>query len=317
MLKAIALAAAFAALAACADDKTAGPPQKRDGFIETDDGVGLYYVEKGSGSQTLIAPMALYLEPHLLDALSKNRRVIFYDPRNRGRSDAADLSAVSLDRQIEDLENLRAALGVEEMALLGWSGPGMETAVYAMRHPARVTRLIQMSPVPPAASIMRENQDDRNNRIDADALADIDARAGAGEIDSEPEAFCRRVNAATNPANFVDPALTAKVPDVCVYENEWPKNLWKYFGAFLPTFGDYDWREDIGDFTAPRLVLHGKEDGIPLAGAEAWVRGHDNARLIVLSPSGHMPFIEQRDAAIETIETFLNGDWPDNAETLN
>lgn len=46
MLKAIALAAAFAALAAGADDKTAGPPQKRDGFIETDDGVSLYYVEK-------------------------------------------------------------------------------------------------------------------------------------------------------------------------------------------------------------------------------------------------------------------------------
>ncbi len=106
------------------------PTVRTEGFVSTDDGTELYYVENGSGTDVLVAPVALYLEPHLLEDLAKSRRVIFYDPRNRGRSDSADLSSISLDRQIEDLESLRKALGIEKM-----------------------------SPVPPAASIMRESGD--------------------------------------------------------------------------------------------------------------------------------------------------------------
>ena len=79
---------------------SAAPPARTEGFVTTVDGTKLYYIEKGSGPDVLIAPTALYLEPHLLEYLSTGRRVIFYDPRNRGRSDRADLSSISLDRQI-------------------------------------------------------------------------------------------------------------------------------------------------------------------------------------------------------------------------
>ncbi len=292
---------------------SAAPTVRTEGYVSTDDGTGLYYVEKGSGPNVLVAPIALYLEPHLLEDLAKSRRVIFYDPRNRGRSDSADLSSVSLDRQIEDLESLRKKLGIEKMALLGWSGLGMEMAVYTLRHPDRVTRLIQMSPVPPAASIMRESGDARAEMGDQTALEALDSRGDAGEFDETPEEYCRLRNALTDPTNFVDTELAKKVPDVCVHENEWPKNLWPYFGALLPSFGDYDWRDDLQDLKIPRLVIHGREDGIPLSGAEAWVAGYPEARLLVLSPSGHFPYIEQKEAVLTAINTFLGGEWPQDA----
>jgi pimeloyl-ACP methyl ester carboxylesterase len=224
---------------------TVAANERSDGFVNAGDGARLYYVEKGTGPDVLVAPVALYLEPHLLDELAAKRRVIFYDPRNRGRSDAADVSSVSLDRQIEDLEALRKALGIEKMALLGWSGLGMEMAVYALRYPQHVTRLIQMSAVPPAASIMQEFGDSRGDRVDQTALDDLYRRADAGEFDNKPQEYCRRVNALTDPGNFADTDLAKHVPDVCVYENEWPKNLWPYFGALLPSFGDYDCRDPI------------------------------------------------------------------------
>ena len=63
---------------------SAAPAVRSEGFITTEDGTRLYYVEKGSGPDVLVAPIALYLAPHLLEDLSKGRRVIFYDPRNRG-----------------------------------------------------------------------------------------------------------------------------------------------------------------------------------------------------------------------------------------
>ena len=68
---------------------------RTEGFVTTDDGTKLFYVENGSGPNVLVAPIALYLEPHLLESLSRNRRVIFYDPRNRGRSDSAGSSRCS------------------------------------------------------------------------------------------------------------------------------------------------------------------------------------------------------------------------------
>lgn len=285
----------------------------REGYVTTDDGVRLYYIEKGRGPQTLVAPMALYLAPHLLDPLADGRRVIFYDPRNRGRSESADLSTVSLDRQVQDLENLRAELGIERMALLGWSGLGMEMAVYTLRHPQRVSRLIQMSAVPPAASIMRAAGDTRNERMDVAAVNALDARGDAGEFADAPDAYCRLRNALTDPANFVDAKLAARMPDVCAHENEWPVNLWPYFGALLGSFGDYDWRDALSGLEVPRLIIHGREDGIPLAGAHAWAAGYDAARLLVLSPAGHVPFIEQPARTIEAIDAFLDGRWPAGA----
>ena len=293
------------------------PNQARtDGFVTTDDGIKLYYVEMGAGNDVLVAPMAVYLEPHLLGALSTNRRVIFYDPRNRGRSDAAELDTVSLDRQVRDLENLRAELGLEKIALLGWSGLGMEMAVYTLRHPERVTRLVQMSPVPPAASIMHDLGDARNDQLDRTEVETLDARAKAGEFEDHPEVYCRLVNALTGPTNFVDTTLVREIPDVCAHENEWPRNLWPYFDVYLATFGDYDWRADLRDLDTPRLIIHGREDGIPLSGAKAWAAGFRQARLMVLSPSGHFPFIEQRETVIEAIEVFLQGAWPSGAREV-
>jgi pimeloyl-ACP methyl ester carboxylesterase len=203
------------------------------------------------------------------------------------------------------------------MALLGWSGLGMEMAVYTLRYPDRVTRLIQMSPVPPAASIMRESGDARTEMGDQTALEALDSRGDAGEFDETPEEYCRLRNALTDPTNFVDTELAKKVPDVCVHENEWPKNLWPYFGALLPSFGDYDWRDDLQDLKIPRLVIHGREDGIPLSGAEAWVAGYPEARLLVLSPSGHFPYIEQKEAVLTAINTFLGGEWPQDAVAVS
>lgn len=295
-----------------ADDST----QEAGGFVTTDDGARLYYVESGAGPDVLVAPVAFYLEPHLLEPLSKTRRVVLYDPRNRGRSDRADLSTISLDRQIEDLEDLREGLGIESMALLGWSGLGMEMAVYALRYPHRVTRLIQMAAVPPAASIMRESGDARADREDRAALDALDGRADRGEFDETPEVYCRLRNALTDPTNFVDTELAALVPDTCVHENEWPVNLWPYFGALLPSFGDYDWRQDLHDLEIPRLVIHGREDGIPLAGARAWVAGYPEARLLEVSPAGHFPHIEQQEVVLAAINEFLDGAWPEGAVAL-
>ena len=202
------------------------------------------------------------------------------------------------------------------MALLGWSAWGMEMAVYALRHPDRVTRLIQISPIPPAALIMREHYDARAVMADRTALEALDRRNDAGEFVNTPEEYCRLRYSITDPASFVDTRLAKMVPDVCANENEWHDNLQPYFGALFQSYGEYDWRDDLEDLRIPRLIIHGREDRIPLEGARAWAAGYPEAQLLVLSPSGHFPYIEQREAVIAAIETFLGGEWPQKAKSI-
>ena len=304
----------FFTVSGCVQSDDGAVPAPINGTILTDDGIRLFYREQGKGNDVIVAPVGFYLEPYLMEELAEDRRVIMYDPRNRGRSEAAPLKTISLDRQIQDLENLRQSLGIEKMSLIGWSGLGMEMAVYAMRYPDHVDNLIQLSPVPPAASIFQAAGDSRENAIDQEALQALDARAEEGEFDNESGAYCRLYNEITVPSNFTNSVFVSQLADICQYENEHPENLWPYFGALLPSLGNYDWRDSFDQLTMRRLVIHGKEDGVPLAGGEAWVTGQSNARILVLSPAGHFPFIEQQEETIGAIKTFLDGDWPAGAE---
>lgn len=288
-----------------------------EGYVTADDNVRLYYRSVGDGAETVVVPMALYLENLLAPLARPGRRLVFYDPRHRGRSARGDLARVSLDRQIEDLEQLRAALGIDRMALIGWSGLGMEMAVYAIRHPDRVTRLVQVGAVPPAARIMREGGGDRRaERTDRDAIAALDRRFEAGEFADDPAGFCRARRRLTERSSFADTTLTARVPDPCEWENEWPVHLWPYFEVLLGSFGDWDWTDEIAGLDLPRLVIHGREDGIPMAGARAWAAGFPNARLLVVSPAGHFPFVERPDVFFPAVDRFLAGEWPPEAEVV-
>lgn len=313
------LLAAMLAINGCADTRSGdAAPVVEDAYATMDDGVRLSYRAHGppSAAQTVVAPMAIYLEDALAPLAGPNRRMVFYDPRNRGRSDRGPLEVISLDRQMRDLDALRAHLGVDSMALIGFSGLGMEMAAYAIRHPGRVTRLVQAAPVPPAAAIMRAAGGDRRaTRMDTAALNALDARFDRGEFQTDPATFCRQRNALTLPGSLHDLRQRERVPDVCVHENEWPVHLWPYFGRLLGSHGDYDWRDELPSLTIPRLVIHGTEDGIPMAGAEAWAR-HPNARLVVLDEASHMLFIDRPTIFLRLVDEFLRGSWPAEAVIL-
>jgi pimeloyl-ACP methyl ester carboxylesterase len=174
----------------------------------------------------------------------------------------------------------------DRIAIVGWSGGGMETFVYTLRNPDRVTRLVQLTPVGPRAgfdAVMR----DRERRTDAAALAKLRDEIKRGAYASREADLCRAQAAVTLPATLADPARFDELPDVCMYPNEWDANLGPYFGALMASFGDFDWRSDLAKVMIPRLVIHGAQDNIPLESSEDWVRGAPNARLLVIERSGH------------------------------
>jgi proline iminopeptidase len=287
-----------------------------EGEAVTPDGVRLYYRVAGAGDEVVIAPFALY-HGRSLDRLATGRRIVTYDPRGRGRSAAVPPAKVSLDALLVDLDTVRRAVGAERAAIVGWSGGGMESFVYALRHPGRVTRLVQLAPVAPRfVPYGSQMMADRRARTDSAASAAHEERVRAGVFAGRPAEQCRAANAVSTPPLLADPAKATLVPDVCGFPNEHDEALGAYFGALFATIDGYDWRGSLASVAIPRLVVHGERDNIPLSGNQEWVRGQPNAQLIVIRGAGHFPVYEQPEATLGAIAAFLDGGWPQDAEAL-
>lgn len=308
-LFALIVAGQYVACTSAEREQAAGWPID-SGYVATDDGVRLFYRTVGDGPLNIVIPVALYLEDALTPLAQDDRRLVFYDLRARGRSDAGDRSLVTLDRQIADLEAVRRGLGIDSMVLIGWSGLGMEMAVYTMRHPERVMRLVQVAPV--AARDEPYNMrayETRAQRIDTTAINALLASRDDGAYADDPAGFCRALSTLTQPASFADTATMRAVPDVCRFPNEYPDSLNLLFEALLGSFEGYDWRDSISRLAVPRLVIHGAQDAFPLEGSREWVPPGSNARLLVIDRAGHFPFLERPAMFFAAVEAFLQGQW--------
>jgi pimeloyl-ACP methyl ester carboxylesterase len=84
-----------------------------------------------------------------LAGLGERVELILVDPRGTGASARPDDSrAYALSDYVDDLEELRAELELEQMDLLGHSHGGVVAMAYAAAHPGRVSRLVLASTTP-------------------------------------------------------------------------------------------------------------------------------------------------------------------------
>jgi pimeloyl-ACP methyl ester carboxylesterase len=300
-------------LAGCdaARDGASVSPPVAEAFAVARDSVRLWYRIVGDGPRTVIVPNALFHADRLDSLAFSGWRVVLYDPRGRGSSDSVPAEKVSLDHNVADVEVIRNAVAADSVALIGWSGMGMELFVYALRYPHRVTRLVQLAPVGPRWVPWSDSLvSSRQARTDTAAAGRLRARVSAGEFAGDEVRLCRETARVQRPAAFGDTSLVHLAPDVCHLPNEWPSRIGPYFAAFLPTLGEFDWRPDLSRVAVPRLVIHGERDNTPLAGNQEWVAGQPTARLLVIPEAGHWPHFERPEQTLSAIRVFLDGLWP-------
>jgi proline iminopeptidase len=70
------------------------------------------------------------------------------------------------------------------------------------------------------------------------------------------------------------------------------------------SLGDFDLRESLRAVQVPVLVVHGRQDPIPLPSAEATALAL-HGELVVLDDCGHVPYVEQPAGLFASIEKFL------------
>jgi pimeloyl-ACP methyl ester carboxylesterase/DNA-binding CsgD family transcriptional regulator len=119
-------------------------------FCSAPDGARLAYALHGRGPPLVrVATWLTHLEldwtspvwRHWLERLGERHTVLRYDERGCGLSDA-DVGEPSVETWVGDLQAVVDAAGLERFALLGLSQAAAVGAVYAARHPERVSDLV-------------------------------------------------------------------------------------------------------------------------------------------------------------------------------
>lgn len=281
-----------------------------EGYIPVAAGLRLFYRQIGDGPQVVVLPSGSWLVDDMEPLVTPERTLIFYDTRGRGASDAVtDASQVQGDYELEDLEMVRQHLGIERMAIIGWSMNGTTAALYAAAHPDLVTRLVMMCPgyIRTEAPYFdaKAIADKGNTRMPSGGIERLDEMKDAELHITEPEQYCKEHQKVYLVRQMANPdALARMKSNPCRYENEWPRNLIAFIQKHAPP-GAYDWREKAASIQAPVLVIHGMEDLIPVESSREWAEAIPDARLVTIEGSGHYPHLEAPEVFFEAVDKFL------------
>jgi proline iminopeptidase len=284
------------------------PPPRAQGFT-TSTPVPLYWVEYGDPAAPPIlllhgGPAASheYLLPQML-ALAEDHRLVTYDQRGGGRSRYDDDRAVIGWRdQVEDVARVAAELHVSPLTIVGYSWGGLLAMLYAIEAaagrvqppPARLA-LIDPAPITRPARLAFEQELSRRQASPEVAALRAELQAG-GLRERDSDAYRQRAFEISVAGYFADPARARDLTPFRV-TGRVQQSIWQ-------SLGDYDLRGALASVRVPTLVLHGRQDPIPLASSEEAARAL-GATCVVIEGSGHVPYVEQPEQLFPPLRAFL------------
>jgi len=260
-----------------------------EGYLERPIGRTWYRVT-GSGGRTPL--MGLHGGPGSthnyfapLERLADERPVVLYDQLGCGRSEPAQDVDWSVSVFLEELDALRAHLGLERVHLLGTSWGGMLALEHALARQDSLVSLILSSTLASAADWSAEAKRLRDELAgnDAEVQHEFDARHFHRGDDCLELV---RMRAERNRG---------------VYETMWGPNEWTITGAL----DGWDVRARLPELKLPTLVLRGAHDLSTPAIAKTLLDGIPHAREVVFEESSHTPVLEETERYLAAVRAFL------------
>lgn len=292
-----------------------------EGFVDAH-GVLIYYKAVGQGQPLLIVhggPGAShdYFLPYLLP-LARTNRLIFIDERGSGRSQKLeDSSAYTVENMVEDVEDVRQALDLGKISLLGHSFGGVLAQAYALKYPENLSHLILCSTFH-STSKMNEVFKKMKEKMSPELLARIDKMEKAGLYGHGKEYEKGRYSAEYMTAAWGDgyfPYLYRNHPDanydpVANGNMSWDlyRVMWGSNGEFVidGNLKSVEYTDRLSKITVPTLITVGDNDECDPSLSEEMHQKITGSQLVVFPKSGHMTFVDQPKLFISTVNDFLN-----------
>lgn len=273
----------------------------------------LYYEIDGEGGTPMLllngGPGLSHDYLQSMHALTPEAQLIYFDQRGTGKSDKAAPGGYTVDANVEDLENLRCALGLDAFILFGHSWGGMLAQAYTLRCPERVGRLILADTFDSAAGI---NQ--ALTRMRASVPPETEAvyqkweREGLyNGRDRYPEEYQAAVDLAYAPVQIsvTPPEYIQDVFSQLAYDVY--REMWGEQSEFTitGTLAAADFTPRLGEIRVPTLVIVGASDMPTVEQARRMAGAIPNARLAVFEHSCHFPMLEEPEKFFALLRAFI------------
>ena len=288
------------------------PPPHAEGETSTTP-VPLYWTRRGTpDAEPLLVlhggPGASqdYLLPQLLgldDAAGAGRELIFYDQRGGGRSrHDGDRAVIGWQEQAADVGRVIAEFGLEQPRIVGYSWGALLALLYALearagRLGAVPAQLILIDPAPLTRQYRESFEAEFARRQASPEVVHLrEEVAASGLRERDPDAYRQRIFELSVAGYFADPARARDLTPFRVTARV-QKSIWD-------SLGDYDIVPALRSLDVPSVVVHGRQDPIPLASSEAGAQAL-GAELLVIEECGHVPYVEQPAALFAALSPFV------------
>ncbi len=264
------------------------------------DGVPLLLIHGGPGAGSE------YLKP--LEALANERLVIRYDQLDSGVSDRTGETGLwTVDRYVEELGQLRAALDLTSVHLLGHSWGSMLAVAYALGQNSGVLSLVLAGPWFSGPRYM-EDMIKLRKRLPEEVRQVLDEHEAEGTTDSSEyqeavgEFYRLHFSRADWFLDIVMDAMSAGEGVAPVYEYMWGPNEFTGTGPLK----DYDLTPHLNEIIIPSLLTCGRYD-LCTPDTTAWYQSLiPNSEMVVFEQSAHMPHLNETEDYLQTVRSFLN-----------
>jgi proline-specific peptidase len=241
-----------------------------------------------------------------LTALAEDRPVIFYDQLDSGNSERpGNPGNWTVERFVSEVDDVRAALGLDRLIVLSSSWGGTVAAEYAIGRPAGLVGLVLASPLISTPRWIADNTAYRK-ALPADVQKVLDEHEAAGTTDS-PEyqdavmGFYRRHLCRLDPwPDEVNRAF--ELANFDLYVTMWGNTEFNATG----TLKDYDASARLNRIEAPTLFTCGEFDEATPAACKDFAALVPNGRVEVIPDASHMAFVEQPEVYMASVRAFFD-----------
>ena len=276
-------------------------------YLPTDDKDApfLYVYEIGKGEPVVILHGGPGISHNYMTDIAKGLdnqfRFIFYDQRGVGLSYSYSKAAISMEKNVQDVEKLRKALGVEKLNLISHSAGTYLAMSYLQMYPQNVKNLVLLGATDP------KNGDSKFFTDEEKAAFPLQAEE-AKRFNERPE-----VQAEIDKAGLNKPNLTPKEEFLLrriksaggtIYHVERWRQYRFFFinrdaaqGARSGMNFVYDWSNILAAHPHPITVINGEYDyQVGRKGSPIWKRvvttEAKNVKLVLIDKAGHNSWLD-------------------------
>lgn len=266
--------------------------EQRLGRVRLADGTSVAYSTVGTGPALLLAPgwvshleldWALAPQRRFLEALASGRTLIRYDRPGCGLSDPAPSSPALPDLEMDVIEAVIAAVGVERFDVVGMSLSAALAVRWAAGRPETVRRLVLYGGWADGARVgpsgVREHVlglVEKHWGLGSQVLTEIFAPEAGPAFRASFAALQREAASAEAALRVLAAGYALRVD------------------------------ADLGRVQAPTVVVHREGDrAVPLAEGERLAAGIRGAELVVLPGRSHIPAVGDADGVVDAIRAGL------------